>query len=139
MSITALFKKLGAPLYNSRWSWGAVRPVDGAVFLRVWRDEDKQINGRYFVRLTHNAYGMLNYPHVYGYLERIGHVALVRGGAVSYMVMCVARDENAIPREIQSFDSTVVFSGGELIEYDGESWLERKNRVPVRNAQAVIH
>ncbi len=37
MSITAMFENLGAPLANSRWSWGGVRQ-DGAVVLRVWQN-----------------------------------------------------------------------------------------------------
>ena len=38
MSQTNLFAKLGAPLANPRWSWGAIRTTDGAVFSRVWQD-----------------------------------------------------------------------------------------------------
>jgi hypothetical protein len=38
-----------APLKNVRWSWGAERSTDGAVFLRVWQDlkfidEDGRMN-----------------------------------------------------------------------------------------------
>jgi hypothetical protein len=38
MTISSLFQSLGAPLANTRWSWGAQRSSDGAVFLRVWQD-----------------------------------------------------------------------------------------------------
>ncbi len=36
MTITALFRQLGAPLRVPRQSWGA--PPNGTVILRVWRD-----------------------------------------------------------------------------------------------------
>jgi len=33
------FEMLGAPLRNSRWSWGARRLNDGAIFLRQWESD----------------------------------------------------------------------------------------------------
>ena len=46
-----LFATLGAPLANVRWSWGAVRPADGAVILRVWKDNVQTHDGREYVRI----------------------------------------------------------------------------------------
>ena len=58
-SPSAMFKRLGAPLHNVQWSWGAVR-ADGSVFLRVWQDETRKTeDGRRFIRLVnHRAYAM---------------------------------------------------------------------------------
>jgi len=36
-SIAALFRTLGAPLHNERWSWGA--STDDYVILRAWQDD----------------------------------------------------------------------------------------------------
>jgi hypothetical protein len=52
--------------------------------------------------------------------------------------MCRARDINATPREIAGFDDGELFVGGELIEIDGESWLQRvgrKRRAELRSIQ----
>ena len=46
MSLTQFFDQLGAPLANSRWSWGAQRARDGVVFMRVWQDEKRFENER---------------------------------------------------------------------------------------------
>lgn len=48
MNRTELFAYLRAPLSNPRWSWGSVRAADGAVFLLVWQDEHKKIEGKPF-------------------------------------------------------------------------------------------
>ena len=32
MNLSALFNTLGAPLHNNRWSWGAIRKEDCAVY-----------------------------------------------------------------------------------------------------------
>lgn len=54
MTQSAFFAMLGAPLHNVRWSWGAVRPEDGAVFLRVWTDRMRPRDDVQFVQVTHN-------------------------------------------------------------------------------------
>jgi hypothetical protein len=55
MTLSQLFEQLGAPLANVRWSWGAVRESDSAVFLRVWQDECRPIDGRMCVRIRSRA------------------------------------------------------------------------------------
>jgi hypothetical protein len=52
MNRKELFELLGAPLNNFQWSWGAVRPDDGTVFLCVWGDEVHHHNGAEIVPLT---------------------------------------------------------------------------------------
>ena len=127
---TALFALLGAPLINSRWSWGAVRPSDGAVFLRVWQDRMRELDGRQFVQVTHHARYGHDSPNP-GYRERGRHVDQVRGGSVCYLVMCEAVDPGARPRKVQRFNDTEVFPGGRLAEVDGEWWVEVMPGVPV--------
>jgi hypothetical protein len=135
MSQKELFERLRAPLVNARWSWGAVRQSDGVVFLRVWQDEIKRDDGRLFMRITANDYFQNNDPTNLGWQERLRHVALVRGGAASYMVMCVAKDANASPREVQSFNKNEVFRGGQLVDADGDTWLELQERVSTQAAR----
>ena len=131
MSITNLFKSLGAPLANHRRSWGSVRADDGVVFLRVWQNETHSHEGKRFMRLTDNEFFQNNDPQNSGYIERLDHVRLVEGGATSFMVMCEPRDEKAVPREIKDFNRRELFPGGQVIEVEGEKWLEMKARVPV--------
>ena len=135
MSQKALFERLGAPLANVRRSWGAVRASDGVVFLRVWEDQSKTIDGKSFMRLTANEHFKENDRTDFGYQERLNHVALIRGGAVSYMIVCVVEDVNAIPRKIKKFNSNEVFPGGQLVDADGDTWLELGNRIRVQAAQ----
>jgi hypothetical protein len=55
MSQKDFFAKLGAPLVNVRWSWGAIRERDTTVFLRVWDHEVQTREGREFVRVCRAA------------------------------------------------------------------------------------
>jgi hypothetical protein len=128
VTLTDFFAYLGAPLHNQRWSWGAVR-LDGAVFLRVWQDEQRKIDGSWFTQVTFRNFFNDN-PSNLGCLERLKHVELVRSGAPSFMVMCLAKDVAASPREVASFDRNDVFVGGRLIEVEGNHWLERVARRP---------
>ncbi len=135
MAQSDYFKRLGAPLANVRWSWGAVRD-DGSVVLRVWQDATRHQDGKLFVQLSHlEKYGDGRGSDNLGYSERLQHIELIRRGAKAYLVMCLAEDPTASPREIKSFNSKEVFVGGELRVIDGDSWLELANRVP---AESVV-
>ncbi|MHB1403171.1 MAG: hypothetical protein ACYCWB_12310 [Thiobacillus sp.] len=107
MSITALFEKLGAPLANSRWSWGGIRE-DGSVVLRVWQNETKRIGDKTHVQLTHRAVFAGREDNL-GYQERNRHVEHIRAGAHCYMVMCEPKSTQAVPREIKSFNEREFF------------------------------
>jgi hypothetical protein len=130
MSLTELFKNLGAPLNNNRWSWGAVSP-DGVVFLRVWDDEKKKINGKSHVRVTAYDY-FKGKPNDNGWKERLRHLELIKQGAQSYMVICFAKDVNASPREINTYSNRMLWKAGNWIEHDGDIWLEIEEAVPVK-------
>ena len=130
MSLTSHFEKLGAPLKNSRWSWGAVREKDGAVFLRVWQDQKIRVNNKIYMMVTHHeAYvGNESSP---GYRERLEQVKLAREGRPVYMIMCLVENADDSPRKIKSFNRDDVFVGGELIEQSGDTWIELADRVDV--------
>ncbi|MRK22947.1 hypothetical protein FUT48_20205 [Pseudomonas sp. JG-B] len=127
-SITQFFAALGAPLRMVRQSWGAVR-ADGAVFLRVWQDRCEKRDGIRYVQLTHlEKYGGDNSN--FGYTERRSHVDLIREGAPCYLVMCLAKDPDASPRDIKSFNGDAVFVGGVLKQFDEDWWIELAGKVP---------
>lgn len=126
-SITQFFSALGAPLRMVRQSWGAVR-TDGAVFLRVWQDGCEKRDGIRYVQLTHlEKYG--GDSSNFGYTERRRHVDLIREGAPCYLVMCLAKDPAASPRDIKSFNGETVFVGGALNQFDGDWWIELAGKV----------
>ena len=130
MSQANLFRKLGAPLANSRWSWGSVRTSDNTVFLRVWQDRARTVNEKHLVQLSHN--------HEYhdsvedlGYLERLKHIELVKTGARCFLVVCRAADPKVLPRKVLSFNDKEIFPTGKLVEIDNEVWIEMGIRVPI--------
>jgi len=137
MTLTGIFAYLGAPLANQRWSWGAVRPSDGAVLLRVWHDEEQKIDGVWFTQVTFTGFSKENLSNL-GYAERLKHVELIRRGAPSYLVMCQAQDVLASPRVVANFDRNDVFVGGRLVDIDGDAWLERAARRPISSIRLKI-
>lgn len=140
MSQKALFDKLGVPLKSIRWSWGGVRAdeTDETVLLKVWEDEKCKIpdgGNREFVRVTDkNRFESRDRKRKHpGYYERLEHLARIKNGAKSYMVICVAKDVHAIPRKVNSFNSDELYIGGRLMDYNGNYWLEIVGRVLVQD------
>jgi hypothetical protein len=131
MTLKALFEMLGAPLKNYRWSWGAVRPREGAVFLRVWEDRKRLYAGSQYVQVTHLAHYRDNESNL-GHRERQEHVNLIHSGAPTYLVFCKAVDEHQRPRRVSRFNRNQVFPGGRVVELDGETWVEVLSPVPVK-------
>ncbi|MDO9226213.1 MAG: hypothetical protein Q8M09_13920 [Pseudomonadota bacterium] len=128
MSLSELFVSLGAPLSNVRWSWGAVRSEDGAVFLRVWDDQKITLGERRYIRVT--AYEHFkDKPGDLGWNERLQHVERIKNGAKSYMVLCFAVDVNVAPRAIKTYTKRVLLVGGALIEYRDDVWLEMTSTI----------
>lgn len=128
MSLRDYFESIGARLRNYRWSWGAVRPTDGAVVLRVWQDEELRLNDKTLMRLTNHA-AFRDSPGDLGFQERLNHIELIRDGATCYLVMCSADDPRASPRSVKWFDSRTLFLAGGLLDIDGDSWIELGRRV----------
>src|SRR5207245_2086307 len=98
---------------NPRWSWGSVRLLDGAVFLRVWQDRIREHDGRRYMQVTHKD--KVHKPRDYGYLERLDHVEKIRQGGKCYLVMCEAVAPNSSPRKIKSRKSEEVFVAGKIV------------------------
>ncbi|WP_266159238.1 hypothetical protein [Dyella silvatica] len=126
MTLSDLFKKLGAPLKSARWSWGSVRASDGTLFLRVWQDDCRRDNGKDIVWLSDTSED----DSSQGAVERREHVALIQAGNPCFLVMCLARDTKALPRVIKSFNEKELFSTGELhTDEKGAWWIERGPRI----------
>ena len=88
MSITQLFKSIGAPLANQRWSWSAVRPSDGCVVLRVWTDELRSIGDHQYARITWFD-KFIDEEDNLGYKERLSQVESIRNGSPSLMIVSI--------------------------------------------------
>ena len=130
MSISGFFNSLGAPLANNRWSWGAQRPSDGAVFLRVWQDLKFVDDGQIFMLVA--SAGIEDSQRL-GAQERARHVASIRRGAPCYLVMCVAKDVGASPRAILEFNDDELFVGAEIIDTPSDFELPLRTAKHVRN------
>lgn len=131
-SLTDFFKLLGAPLVNSRWSWGAQRPSDGAVFLRVWQDLKRFEGEQRFMLLDRHGNG--NDPEAssnLGYQERRRHIEEIRAGKRCYLVMCIAKDTEARPRAVREFHDEDIFVGGKIVQDHSGVWIEVVARQPV--------
>jgi len=124
MAISDFFRRLDAPLTNSRWSWGGVREEDGAVFLRVWQDHFE--SGQ--IRIT---WADRHIDADNGYVERLRHIELIRAGAPCFLVMCEAVDPQAHSRKIKAFDDDFVFAGGDLETRGEDVWIRKGKRIPV--------
>ena len=113
MSISDFFANtLGANLSNSRWSWGASNPQTNQLFLRVWDDELKTVDGveRCLILKTNRSYSSA------GYRERQRHVDALRKGAQGYAVICTAKDVHASSRKIKHFDRNLLLEFGAVID-----------------------
>ncbi len=87
-----------------------------------------RIDGGTYMMLTHHQKYVEDQGNP-GYRERLQHIERIRSGAKCYMVMCLANDKEATPREIQSFNDRQVFVGGDLKEADGDTWVLLADRI----------
>ncbi len=132
MTITTAFKRLGAPLKNSRWSWGAVRS-DGTVVLRVWAENVFKVDGKNYVQVIGPDWQQFDENGARinnGLDERKVHVSLLEAGAESILVMCQCNDYTKPDGwTIKSFDNETVFVGGEVIHRTGmaNKYLSNRN------------
>lgn len=131
-SIAALFRHLGAPLHNERWSWGA--STENFVVLRAWQDEMRRVDGTLRVVILKKVYADQDLTHRNGYKEREKHIGEIDGGKAVYVVMCRAVDPGSQPRDILSFEKKDVFVGGKVISTDNEvTELELVERISIRD------
>jgi len=132
MTHTQFLKKLGAPLRSTRESWGSVRDSDRAVFLLIWQDQTRRIGDEQFSRIT--ARGKLLDDDGFGAKERLEHIELIKEGASSYLIVCIAKDVTNRPRTVSDFISDRVFIGGEIVEHDNELWIRLDRAIPSNEA-----
>ena len=136
ISISKFFASIGAPLYNTRWSWGAVNE-QGDVFLRVWQDESlkEEIDGK--KGFTGIFYDDFRDPQNPGFKERERHIEMVRNGAKCYLVMCEAVDVNDPVRSIKDFNKNRLFIGGSLHKVGAITYIHRADVVKVNALKNV--
>ncbi|MCY3827264.1 MAG: hypothetical protein OXG10_07835 [Candidatus Dadabacteria bacterium] len=124
ISRSKLFERLGAPLRNLRWSWGAVSKSGRKVYLAVWEDELCTMKGKKVVRLTNYRTS----ADRHGYKERLEQIELIEKGAKVYGVLCTAKDSSESPRSLKDFNREELLVGGKLIKNAGDWWLEDRGR-----------
>lgn len=125
--ISKFLSRLGFPLHNTRWSWGAYS--DLGVLLTTW-DDDLDETGRFVRVLGWRSQGRS--PS--GLNERMDHLrTLWSGGLAGYAVVATAKDTKAQPRAIRSYDSENVRAIVSLVaQPDGSIWAELGEDVPVK-------
>jgi hypothetical protein len=126
-NISSFLARLGFPLHNTRWSWGA--RSDLGVLLTTWED-DLDGTGRFVRVLGWRSQGRS--PS--GLNERMDHLrTLWSGGLAGYVVVAKAKDTTAQPRKIQTYDNENVRAIVSLVaEPDGSIWAELGEDVPVK-------
>ena len=103
--ISQFFERLGVPLKNTRWSWGA--RTAGVVVLRTWADEYDAKTKPVLVLREPGAYRADESPER---AERLEHVlALWTGGLAGFAVIAMVDDPRAFPRVIKSYREDGVF------------------------------
>lgn len=134
--ISTFLDRLGFPLHNTRWSWGA--RSDLGVLLTTWAD-DLDESGRFVRVLGWRSQSRLSS----GLSERIDHLrTLWSGGLAGYAVVATAKDTKAQPRKIQSYDVDNVRAIVSLVAHeDGSVWAELGENVLVKRLakHAVKH
>jgi len=128
--ITEHYAKLGAKM-GGVYGWGAVREDERTVFLSVWMNEGKTIGGKScYVVLRGNPVKITN-----GRRERVRHLELIRQRAACYLTLCRAVDENADDKHIKTFEGVYLWRGGELVEHEGDLYIEALERIPTKVMQ----
>lgn len=116
-SISSFFANtLGAPLRNTRWSWGAQGRA-GEIFLRVWADERNTVRGVDRVQILGRSWGGASA----GWAERKRQIKRLREGTQGFGVECVAKTPRGNgPKQIAHFDERALLKFGPLIDEDGD-------------------
>lgn len=128
ISISALYRGLGAPLRNSRWSWGAINHAKRILFLSVWEDEIKQHGERRLVRVT--AHAELDPKTDYGYRERLNHLEAIRDGIKAFLIFCRPISTTDRRRSLSSINSAQLFPVISIEKLGIDEYLEFDTPVP---------
>lgn len=134
MSPTKLFEKLGIPLANPQWSWGASNR--NGVVLRVWQDSGRREPDG-FRSYTVNA----NPDSRLGSMERQRHLAEVRSGKPLFLVVCqdVNGGKDEFDRKIRPMKDWPLFScEPELLCSNGETRAVITKRLSVESVRSRL-
>ena len=128
MPMSLMFEKLGAPLHNKVWSWGAIKHDENIVYLRVWQNETMILDGKSYVQVTYNDNGLRKKA---GHKERQRHIELIKSGAECFLIFCEPKKPLSMPRKVHDYVRDSVFPTSELIERHGETWIQYIAGVPL--------
>ena len=129
MSQSAFFNKIGAPLKNVNWSWGSVNLDKKTVYLKVWQDEMKRFDNKQFYPIVKDVDSYA--PSNLGLKERMQHIELIKAGYACYLIMCRYTGDIKDKKRISTFNESMLFKSGEIIEAEGSIWIEYVTPVPV--------
>lgn len=132
MRISALYRDRGAPLRNTRWSWGAVNPETKDIFLSVWTDAVKEIEARKFVQVTGQGDPKRN-P---GLRERLTHVDAILSGHRGFLIFCRPKKTNDHRRSVSSINSDELFPVIGSMKIDEDTYFEFG--VPIRRSELNV-
>jgi putative restriction endonuclease len=117
---------LGSGLRNGRWSWGSFDPVMNRVYLRVWEDQFRVVDGDEYVLVLRPSPRRQS-P---GYAEREAHLELIEAGAEGYGVVCTAKDPLTDgARAIKHFDPNTLLEFGPLVDFADGRYARVRGRV----------
>jgi putative restriction endonuclease len=120
-------RTLGAPLRNARWSWGAISPTTGQLFLRIWEDQRKTVDGVSCFLILRGKWR----SNSEGTPERHEHIELMKRGARAFGVVQVAERTGGGGRVMKSFNSHALIRFGRLIEKGDSVYATIAGQVPV--------
>ena len=88
-----------------------------------------------YVRLTDYAYSGGSTD--LGFSERQRHIEKLRKGCKGFIIFCVPQSTFAAPRKIQSYVEDKIFPTGDIIEIDGDVWVQFTLGVRVKDYLAA--
>lgn len=122
MNHSEIYSRLNAELANPRWSWGAIDKQKRFVALTGWAEEIQRRDGVWAIKVSASK----KWNNKPGLRERNRHLDMIREGMASVVVKADMRSPEL--REIGSLDKDV-FIGGELVDWDGDTYLTLTKRV----------
>lgn len=131
--LSALFKRIGAPFKNNRWSWGAMHEASGSVIFRVWQDGSKTIDGKWYYELSNRDWESQFDGDNVGLNERRKHLDHTLEIGKCFFVICTAEDPEASPRSIKVFTSSRIFVADNVREIDGDYFAEMSSAIDVKD------
>lgn len=124
--ITEFFNQLDAPLRNRMWSWGALTTLKNEVVLRVWWDERKVLDDKFYFRLTmHSLFDGLDARRTMGFRERLEHIQIAQSKGRAFFVYVIPDNSTVQPRTISGYHEDLIgFSEKFVVDDAGDYWGE---------------